>query len=377
VGGRVAVIDATRTRMGTLRAGIQTSNWLAHDADGPTVTHPAALAGELRARFGEDPLAMGSDRFLRRNPDMASFVRILRDRASWKATWCREQLQSTHWDLFYVTFGEAHDIGHLGWHIHDETHPEHDPAQRASLGDPLLEIYRHLDSCVEDLVSAAGPDASVVIVTGPGMERNACGNHLLALILQRLQQATAAGVPRRIKTALGSIRDRITGSDPERERANSLYFTVPCNDNAGAIRINLAGREPKGRVARGEDYERTVTRLCDALAEIHDSAGRPAVSDFVRNPIQENAGRATALPDLLAIWNRECDFRCVSSPKIGRLESNMRRERTGDHTDRGEMIVPKSWVDLDASSGSLDPANAGRLVEICAAAALTPTRLGR
>jgi len=190
-GGRVAVIDAVRTGISPVREGIEVCNRFAHDADGPTVTHPAALTDELHARFGEDPLAIGSDRFLRRNPDMASFVRILRDRASWKATWCREPLQSTHWDLFYVTFGEARDIGHLGWDIHDETHTEHDPAQRASLGDPLLAIYRHLDSCVEDLVSATGPDVSVVIVTGPGMERNAFGNHVLALILQRLQQATA------------------------------------------------------------------------------------------------------------------------------------------------------------------------------------------
>jgi predicted AlkP superfamily phosphohydrolase/phosphomutase len=318
---------------------------------------------------------------------MASFVRLLRDRASWKATWCREQMQSTHWDLFYVTFGEAHDIGHLGWHIHDETHPEHVPAERATLGDPLLEIYRHLDSCVENLVSAAGPDVSVVIVTGPGIERNASGNHVLDLILRRLQQKTptgiptpaatsklrrayAAGMPTRIKPVLAKIRDRILGTAEDRARASALFFAVPCNDNAGAIRINLAGREPKGRVARGQDYERTVTRLCDALAEIHDSAGQPAVSDFVRNPLEENSRRPTALPDLLAIWNRECDFRCVTSPQIGRIESNMRRERTGDHTDFGEVILPRNWLSSDVSSGVLDPATAGRLIRLNCLAAL-------
>ena len=227
-----------------------------------------------------------------------------------------------------MTFGEAHDIGHLGWHVHDEAHPEHDPAQRASLGDPLLEVYRHLDRCVEDLLSAAGPDVSVAIVTGPGMERNASGNHLLDLILQRLQQASptdspiptatsklrrayAIGMPAKVRSALRRIRDHLMGSAEERARAKSLYFAVPCNDNAGAIRINLAGREPKGRVATGEIYERTVTGLCDALAEIRDSAGRPAVSEFVRNPVKD-IGSSTALPDVLAIWNRECDFRlCV------------------------------------------------------------------
>lgn len=192
-----------------------------------------------------------------------------------------------------------------------------------------------------------------------------------------MRSAYAVGAPKPIKTALRSIRCYIMGSAEERERANSLLFVVPCNDNAGAIRINLVGREPKGRIAEGEAYERTITGLCDALAAIHDSAGRPAVSDFVRNPIKDSAGRSTALPDLLVTWNRDCDSRCLSSPQIGRIESSMRRERTGDHTDLGEIVVPKSPLDFVASSGTLDPAMAGRLLENFVDAGFAPTRPNR
>jgi predicted AlkP superfamily phosphohydrolase/phosphomutase len=387
-GGRVTVVDAVRTPTTDLKNGFEIQNWLAHDSDGPIRTRPAALASTLLARFGEDPMAMGSDRYLRADGDLASFIELCRVRANHKTAWCAEQLRSTDWDLYYIAFSEAHDIGHHYWHLHDPTHPKHDPALRASIGDPLLRIYQHLDNSVGELMAAAGPNAAIIIVTGPGMETNISGNHLLETILGRLQRpegaitssvrATSpsrvratlrAAVPAIAQRGVAHARSYFFGSDDERARATSRYFALPHNDNAGAVRINLKGREPRGKVKPGVECTTTLDDLEASLREIRDTEkGSPVVSDIVRVACSDRPTQVSALPDLLVIWNREANMNSVASPRIGRLDMSISRQRTGDHSDRGEIIVmsdnplpetPNRWA-------AADPAEIGAFVRtIC------------
>ena len=63
-------------------------------------------------------------------------------------------------------------------------------------------------------------------------------------------------------------------------------FAVPHNANAGAIRINLAGREKNGRIKPGEEYQ----ALCDELERdlgdiVNLDTGQALVKEVVRNLI--------------------------------------------------------------------------------------------
>jgi predicted AlkP superfamily phosphohydrolase/phosphomutase len=392
-GGRVAVIDAVRSPFARLERGLEVRNWRTHDPDGPLETSPPALATTLAARFGVDPLAPGSDAFLKRTRDVGALLGHARARIEDKTRWCRELL-AQDWDFFSVTFHEPHDLGHLCWHLHDSAHRAHDPALVARLGDPLLEVYRACDSALAELVRAAGPDATVVVMTGPGIEANATGNPLLETLLARLERprppgdaapggparpslarALRARLPAPVARLARRAREALYGTDAERARAAARWFALPHNDNAGAVRVNLAGRDPQGRVAPGR-RDAVLDELCALLDEVRDVAGgRPVVREYVRPDPALVRAPGLPWPDLLVVWNRDADFRAIESPRLGRLDWPNTPLRTGDHSERGQMFVATDRrLPAVLAPATLAPHDAGAAVEELARAGRIPQR---
>jgi predicted AlkP superfamily phosphohydrolase/phosphomutase len=383
-GGRVAAIDMVRSPIAHLRRGVEVANWLVHDPDAPPFGRPAHLIGDLHARFGKDPLGRGSDHFMRAGGSLEALLLACESRVATKRQWCVELLREQDWDLFAVTFQEAHDVGHMAWHVHDPTHPKHDPDERLELGDPLLRIYRRMDDALSALREAAGPNATTIVITGPGIEANRTGNSALPHLLARLhaeppaesavaaraddevswlRRAYRAYAPTRLKKLARGARESVQGTDEERARASKPYFDVPHNDNAGAIRLNVVGREPSGRIRPGAEQQQTLDFLCEALGEVRDARGQRIVSEFIRVADVMTGPRLGTLPDLLVVWNRNAEFASLHSPRIGRLDLQLRvPDRTGDHTNRGELIVSPPCGLTAGGDHALDPLAAGRFV---------------
>ena len=100
--------------------------------------------------------------------------------------------------------GESHCTGHQLWHLHDPSHPGHDPELVRRLGgDPMREIYRRLDSVVADHLERLGPDDTAYVLFPHGMTAHHDGTHLLDKVLHRLDiglddpNAFGIGDPRR------------------------------------------------------------------------------------------------------------------------------------------------------------------------------------
>jgi predicted AlkP superfamily phosphohydrolase/phosphomutase len=386
-GGHVAAIDMVRSPIAHVRHGIELANWLVHDRDAPPYGTPGHLIPELHARFGPDPLGLGSDHFVRAGGSLEALLRACESRVDTKTQWCGELLRDRDWDLFAVTFQEGHDVGHMCWHLHDPAHPRHDAEARQRLGDPLLRIYRRMDDALAALRQAAGPDATTIVITGPGIEANRTGNGALPHLLARLRADTpspptaAAGAaevevevswlrrayrayaPRSLKKLARGARESVQGTDAERARAAMPWFDVPHNDNAGAIRLNLVGREPRGHIRPGGEQQQALDWLCDALAEVRDARGQPIVTEFIRVGDVMTGPHLRALPDLIVVWNRQADFAALHSPRIGHLELQLTEpDRTGDHTSRGEVIVSTPCGLRADGDRPLDPLAVGRLV---------------
>jgi predicted AlkP superfamily phosphohydrolase/phosphomutase len=121
--------------------------------------------------------------------------------------------------------------------------------------------------------------------------------------------------------------------------SGARYYPVPHNDNAGAIRINLAGRDPHGIVSRGQEYDQVCRELAGRLLRIRDASGnKPLVSEVIRIHDQFNGPWLDLMPDLLVVWNRRADVSEITSPDIGRLVNKSDNHRTGDHSRRGLVI---------------------------------------
>jgi predicted AlkP superfamily phosphohydrolase/phosphomutase len=239
--------------------------------------------------------------------------------------------------------------------VHDPSHPLYDAAAARRVGDPVRDVYVAIDAAIGRILAAAGPDADVIVLSTTGMTANHGGNHLLDEVLRRLEGARA---PRTLDWLLRAkrslkrhlpidFRRRWRGKTSQLEevasrndRARRSCFALPHNDLAGAVRVNLSGREARGCIAPGAQYDALFEQLrCDLLALRNLDTGRPAALDVLRTDQLCAGPELSLLPDFFVIWNREAPIDRVGSPKIGTIEFAHRGNRTGDHTPESAFFA--------------------------------------
>ena len=118
-------------------------------------------------------------------------------------------------------------------------------------------------------------------------------------------------------------------------------FAIPHNESAGAVRINVVGREPAGCVKPGAEYEAVCDSFTkDLLDVVNADTGRPVVKEVIRVSDECHGRYVKAFPDLLAVWAQDTPIRAVFSPKIGIVNgSNVIGARTGDHNSDCVLFV--------------------------------------
>src|SRR5262249_2180174 len=135
-GRQVCLFDVPKSPLCRDLNGLQIVDWGTHDADVPACSWPAGLIDEMQARHGMSPFRRCDWVMHGPTPE-----RDLRDhllaRVASKVAIAEDLLARGKWDLFMTIFGDSHCVGHQCWHLHDPTHPRHDPALATTLGDPV------------------------------------------------------------------------------------------------------------------------------------------------------------------------------------------------------------------------------------------------
>ena len=357
-GRRVAVVDVPKARPAAQLNGLQVVDWATHDPDPAGFrTAPPSLAREIESRFGRD--AMGTCDARGSGESVARRLRDeLRSRVERKTALLQHLLDRERWDLFMGVFTESHCAGHQLWHLHDPQHPQHDTTVARALGDPLRDVYIAIDAAVGKVMASAAAETTVFVYCSHGMGPHYEGNFLLDDILRRLEQVPAPPVrrgltdglrwgwqrtPNVIRAFLRPLRDRLANRlsqvpiplDPSRK-----CFAVPNNEVDGAIRLNLLGREPRGRIRPGLECDQFCDTLRRDLLDIRNvDTGRPAIRNVYRTRDIYQGPHLDDLPDLLVEWDRSAPISCVSSPKIGTIVRQAPQGRTGDHKPDGILFA--------------------------------------
>jgi len=354
-GKRVAVVDVPVAPLADELKGIQIKDWGCHDPTFAGVrTCPPWLADEVRARHGSDPVGP-CDRPRKGIAAYRQFRNRLLQRIDTKTQLLCHYLQEGGWDLFMAVFGDAHCVAHQCWHLHDAGHPLHDPAYARACGNPVQDVYVALDRAVGRILAAVAEGTTVILFAGSGMGPNYTGNHLLDEALLRLEgvapsrgrqtvqaikQVYRRVLPDTARSRLGSLGDRVDELSLARDRARRRCYAIPHNDLSGAIRFNVAGREAKGRVRRGAEYDALCASLERDLMALADPDTGQRVVDAVLKTSDLYAGEhLDQLPDLLVVWNRERPITALSSEKTGVIRGTRMSQRTGDHTHRGAFLL--------------------------------------
>jgi predicted AlkP superfamily phosphohydrolase/phosphomutase len=382
-GSRVAAIDVPHSRAPARLNGIEIAEWGCHDRHFGFHTCPAPRARALEARFGLHPV-LGADAYGERHfaPDDVAFragfhrsadedmalLQAMIAGVRTKGEMLSAILAEEPWDLFLGVFGEAHAIGHQQWHLHDPDHPRFDAALRDAMGgDPILQVYREIDAALGRLIERAPSGATILIHLSHGMGAHHDGTHLLDEVLARLDRIAAGKSPRggvldRARHALRPAVNRLgamtlplpipprlrrkvaqaaKGTGPA-SRAHRFFFQEPNNSVYGGVRLNLAGREPRGRV-RADEADRLLRSIEEDLrALVNVDTGRAAVVAVTRAADHFDRKDGDTMPDLFIEWDRAAPIETLASPKIGTVHRYNAEWRTGDHFPDGLLLASGS-----------------------------------
>jgi predicted AlkP superfamily phosphohydrolase/phosphomutase len=335
------------------------ADWGTHDPDraGPRY-FPAGLEEEITAAVGRDPVGICD---IYGNAGKLEELRDgLLERIEKKERIIAGMLDKGGWDLLAGVFPECHCAGHQFWHLHDASHPRHDPRLAAELGDVLLEVYRAVDASLGRLLARAGDETRVFVYCSHGMGPRYDATASLDEVLRRLDGMAPSRaplwrdvsvwvrdkvpwrrlLPNRMRMSGRKMARSLEESSLARDRAGRTCFQVVTSSVFGGIRINLRGREPDGKVAPGAEYE----ALCDALegdllALLNGKTGRPAVRAVHRTDRLHPGKYRDGFPDLWVEWAKEAEITSLVSPKIGKVRGRHPDARTGDHRADGLFLA--------------------------------------
>lgn len=365
---RVLSVDLPQTAPAADLPGLHLYEWGTHDRwIGPT-SAPPTLLDSVRKRYGDHPIE-SCDSVRGGSPaDYEALRRSLLDGVDRKADIACELLESESWDLAAVAFSEAHCAGHQLWCFSDPHHPLHGEHVPASLTTAVADVYAALERAVARVVAAAGPDSAVVAVTSHGMGPYVGGYQLLPEVLARLGLGPAPTPWARRHQRLGrtarrlariaipsrALRQRLVRrADVSAARLDRDVRAVTlANNRAGAIRINLAGREPAGTVAPGPEADALLGALRSELMDLVDPASGEPIVAAVRSASEAfGPEHHPDVPDLLVTFRTDLGLleECVS-PTVGTVRVPLfepdagggtrawpHRARTGDHTERSQL----------------------------------------
>jgi predicted AlkP superfamily phosphohydrolase/phosphomutase len=385
-GKRSAIIDVPKTFPSEALDGIQLVDWGTHDPDHGYSSVPAPLASEIAARHGH-PLHK-CDQAERSARGLAGLRDQLVARAGRRTELVLDLLGRDAWDLFAVVFSESHCAGHQLWHLHDPSHPRHDPElARALGGDPMLDVYAAIDAGLGRILEAVGAQTAVFVLASHGMGPHYDATFLLGEVLRRIRERSLSSARRgmgeglvRLWLATPLPLRRLLAPLQRRVRkpvgqafptagieGSAAFWEVPNNDVYGGIRVNLLGREPRGVVAPGPELDRLCAELTAELeALVNLETGRPLVKRVLRTADLYSGEHLDALPDLMVEWDRESPIRRIHSPKIGTVEGEFQGRRTGDHKPDGLLMaagpgMPTGRLDASVSVMDIAPTLAARL----------------
>jgi len=360
-GRRCAVLDVPHAAPSPDLNGIQLREWGNHDTAFDLGTEPPGFLDDVLKRFRPYPGPRGDE--CEEHETAADYERLLdgiEQGVERKRELFRTYLEEEDWDLFFACFSESHCVSHQYWHYFDETSAWHEPDAPERFRQAIPKVYGRLDAALGELVEAAGPDATTLVVLSHGMGQSIGGPQVLAEVIVRLGYGSGHGVtstvrgrvPPGVKRALkfvlrGAARrrlQRVAGSLPRPLESSQTRAIVVHNGRCGAIRLNVKGREPFGAIEPGAEYDAACAELIEEISRLENAeTGAPAVREVVRTDSVYGPERHANIPDLVVRFDGSSGpIHAVRSERVGTVSTPIEEhshQRSGDHTPHSRIWI--------------------------------------
>ncbi len=255
--------------------------------DGSPATFPATLAQQVTNWLGEAvlPGAAPSAADAGLPADHADqLIQETYTRAEQRFLLARRLLARDVYDCFVLVDDGIASIQRTLWDSFDPTHPRYTPDH--PFAGAIGSFYRFVDDQLFELLELVDDDTIIAIASAGGAQAL-----LGELALNEWLIAQGELVLRSAPT--GAARLEQCAIDWERTRAWA--------DDAGAIYLNVAGREPLGAIP-AEQAEQACRELAERLRALADENGAPALD--VYRPEALYAATQGVVPDLIVACTR-------------------------------------------------------------------------
>jgi len=225
-------------------------------------------------------------------------------------------------DLFTVVFRSTDLVQHWFWKSMDPHHPHYEKGD-GQYADAILEVYQHVDRLIGHYLLEG---STLVIVSDHGA--GPIGDRVVHLNTWLRDQGWLSFKPHRGRTlqkGLWKAWKYVRGSTPPvlrkvllrrflrvRQRIPSFFALSDIDwsrtlvyslEVRGTIWINLKGREPKGIVSPGTEYESLRDEVAKRLLELRDPVtGEPLVAKVYKREDLYQGPYLDLIPDLLPVW---------------------------------------------------------------------------
>jgi predicted AlkP superfamily phosphohydrolase/phosphomutase len=252
------------------------------------ISAPQGYAGELARALGpyktvgwsEDTSALNAERI----DEQAFLEDLFRTMDEVRASTLHE-LRRPDWELLVSVFTQTDRVSHMFYRLLDPAHPRYDAGLAARYGDAVLRVYERMDAIVGEVLAGLGPESVLLIVSDHGFHSYRRGLNVNTWLRDHGYLAQGPVPPGK------EGEDFFPGIDWSRTRAYAL--------GTGQIYVNLRGREGRGTVAPGAEYDALLDAIARELeAEIDPATGERCVQKVYKGPQVFAGAPPERMPDL-------------------------------------------------------------------------------
>jgi predicted AlkP superfamily phosphohydrolase/phosphomutase len=295
------------------------------------ISKPDSFAGHLAGQVGlyrTIGWAESADKAL--NEGRVDEAAFLYD--SYKAFEDRERiilknLERDDWDLFVAAIETTDRISHMMWRLIDPRHPMYDEQLAARYGGSIEEVYRRADDFVGRLMPKLPAGTIVMVMSDHGFHSFRRGVNLNTWLVQnRYMVFHDQGAGRKTLNDLFGRGKFWEGVDWSKTRAYAVGL--------GQIYFNLRGRESKGIVSPGAEYNALQDEIAAKLVTLEDpETGERVMRDVYRRDDMYKGDYLVSAPDLQVGFND--GYRVGWQDTLGGIQrtviENNNRKWSGDH----------------------------------------------
>ena len=202
--------------------------------------------------------------------------------------------ESDRWDVLIHYFEFTDRVQHMMWRLFDPQHPLYDAKLAAKYGGSILAAYQDMDRIVGETMKKVPPGTHLMVVSDHGFASFRWAmNYNTWLAKNGYMGLTGEDAKRQNLEALFDQGDFFTNVDWSRTKAYALGL--------GNIYIILAGREAKGIVQPGAEYEalrQEIKAKLEAFVDVKTGL-HPVAHVFTREEAHNGVFDPALIPDLI------------------------------------------------------------------------------